>query len=99
MILNISILSGELVIISSNKLKWYQSVSFMLLITFFVVSIVPMTFFIFNVSNTLSNHFESENKKEALYIANKVAGSIQRSGYLNDVAKREAFEQDRKSVV
>ncbi len=97
MILNISILSGELVIISSNKFKWYQTVRFKLLITFFLVSIVPMIFFIFNVSNTLSSHFESENKKEALYIANKVAGSIQRAGYLNDTSKKEAFQQDIKS--
>lgn len=53
-----------------------------------------MIFFITNIRNTLSNHFEDENKKEALYTANKIAGSIQRAGYLNDPAKKAAFQQD-----
>ncbi len=96
MTLNISILSGELVTISS-KLKLYQTVRFKLLITFFLVSIVPMVCFLFNASSSLREHFESENKKEALYIANKVAGSVQSGNYLNDLSKREELQQDIKT--
>ena len=95
MILNLSILSGVLVIISSNKgLKWYQSVRIKLLITLLVVSIVPMLFFIINIRYTLRAHFEDQNKKEALYTANKIAGSIQTSDYIQDFSKQKQFWDD-----
>ncbi|MGN1319205.1 MAG: ATP-binding protein [Lachnospirales bacterium] len=84
-----------MVIISSNTgLKWYQSVRTKLLITLLVVSIVPMVFFIFNIRHTLRVHFEDQNKKEALYTANKIAGSIQTSGYLHDFSKQKQFWAD-----
>ncbi len=56
-----------------------------------LVSIVPMVFFIFNIHNTLNTHFQDQNKKEALYTANKVAGSIQKADYLHDFAKQKEF--------
>lgn len=95
MTLNSFILSGELVTISSNTdIKWYQTVKFWLLVAFLVVSILPMLFYSVNISYTLRNHFEDQIKKEALYTANKVAGSIQRSGYLHDFSKQQQFWQE-----
>ena len=53
-----------------------------------------MLFYSVNISYTLRNHFEDQIKKEALYTANKVAGSIQRSGYLHDFSKQQQFWQE-----
>lgn len=95
MTLNLFIQSGELVIISSNfGFKKYKSVKFQLFITFFLVSIVPILFIIFNMQHTLRVHFEEDHKKEALYTANKIAGSIQRGDYLEDSSKRDEFWEE-----
>lgn len=59
-----------------------------------VVSIVPMLFFIINIRYTLRAHFEDQNKKEALYTANKIAGSIQTSDYIQDFSKQKQFWDD-----
>lgn len=58
-----------------------------------------MLFFILNISNTLRTHFEDQNKKETLYTANKIAGSIQKSNYLTDFTKQKQFwnELEEKS--
>lgn len=59
-----------------------------------MVSIFPILFFTININVTLRNHFVEQTQKEALYTANKVAGSIQRSDYLNDFNKQQEFWQE-----
>lgn len=105
MSLSIFTLSGELVIIFSNKgikngFRWYQGLRWKLFITYFVISFIPLLFFSAIMSTTLKQYFEGVNEKELLYQANKVAGSIQKAGYLNDSSKKEIFlkELDDKST-
>lgn len=83
-------LNGELVTISS-KIKWYQTVRFKLFTAFLVVSVVPLIIFSLYMVHTLGRYFEESSEKEALYQANKIAGSIQKAGYLTSPEKREAF--------
>lgn len=100
MTLSISILSGELVTISSNRfLQWIKgidvrSVKFQMLITYLIIGIIPLLFFSFNTTKTLQVYFEDTNEKEVLYQANKIAGNIQKADYLTDKSKQEQFWQD-----
>ena len=50
-----------------------------MLVTYFVIGIIPLLFYSFNLSKTLHNYFEDTNEKEVLYQANKIAGSIQKA--------------------
>lgn len=103
MSLNIFILNGELVIIFSKidngGYKWYQSLRWKLFISFFLVSLVPLLFFSYTMSDTLMEYFKVSNEKELLYQANKVAGSIKKSNYLTNEDNRAVFdyELDEKS--
>jgi signal transduction histidine kinase len=74
--------SGEWVIISS-KIKWYQTIKFKLFVVFFIVGVVPILVFSIYTSSALNGYFKEINEKEALYQANKVAGSIKKAGYLS----------------
>ncbi len=71
-----------------------------MLVTYFVIGIIPLLFYSFNLSQTLQNYFEDTNEKEVLYQANKIAGSIQKEDYLSDTSKREMFwnELSEKSI-
>lgn len=99
MTLSIFIQSGELVTISSKFFNFIKgidvrSVKFQLLLTYLVIGIIPLIFFLFNTTNTLQLYFADTNEKEVLYQANKIAGNIQKAGYLVDKSKQEQFWQD-----
>lgn len=99
MTLSIFTLSGELVTISSKFFRWIKgidlrSVKFQMLITYLIIGIVPLLFFSFNTTKTLQGYFEDTNEKEVLYQANKIAGNIQKAGYLKDKSKQEQFWDD-----
>ena len=100
MSLSIYILSGGLVTISSDSgLKWYQSLRWLLFVIYFFIGFVPLLLFSFIMSDTLKSYFADTNSKEILYQANKIAGTIQKAGYLTDPEKNESFEyeMDEKS--
>jgi signal transduction histidine kinase len=103
-ILNIFTPSGEWVIISSKftkwdlkktskifHFKWYHTLRWKLFILYFLISVAPLLFFAYNISGTIQSYFADTNEKEALYQANKIAGSIQKAGYLTDPSKKEQF--------
>ncbi len=71
-----------------------------MLVTYFVIGIIPLLFYSFNLSKTLHNYFEDTNEKEVLYQANKIAGSIQKAEYLTDKSKQDLFwkELSEKSI-
>ncbi len=99
MTLSISILSGELVTISSKLFQWireidFRSVKFKMLVTYLIIGIVPLLFFLFNTTKTLQTYFEENNEKEVLYQANKIAGNIQKADYLFDKSKQTQFWED-----
>lgn len=98
MSLNIFIQNGELVIIFSKidngGYKWYQSLRWKLFISFFLVSLVPLLFFSYTMSDSLMEYFKVSNEKELLYQANKVAGSIKKSEYLTNEDNRAIFDYE-----
>ena len=71
-----------------------------MLVSYFVIGIIPLLFYSFNLSQTLQNYFEDTNEKEVLYQANKIAGSIQKAAYLTTTDKQEMFwnELNEKSA-
>ena len=71
-----------------------------MLVSYFVIGIIPLLFYSFNLSQTLQNYFEDTNEKEVLYQANKIAGSIQKAAYLTTPDKQEMFwnELNEKSA-
>lgn len=79
--------------------KWYHNVRWKLFIAYFIISVAPLLFFAYNISETIQTYFAELNEKEALYQANKIAGAIQKGGYLTDETKRVQFwnEIDEKS--
>ena len=85
---SIFILNGELVTISS-KIRWYQTVRFKLFTAVLLVSIVPLIIFSIYMVHTLGRYFEESSEREALYQANKIAGSIQKAGYLTSPNKKD----------
>lgn len=95
MSLNTFILNGELVIIFTNdEVKWYQSLRWRLFIIFFLISFVPLLIFYSVMQKSLKEYFEEMNAKELLYQSNKIAGSIQNSGYLQDPSKYSIFSSE-----
>lgn len=99
MTLSIFIQSGELVTISSKFFNWiksidFRSVKFQMFLTYLIIGIIPLLFFLFNTTKTLQGYFEDVNEKEVLYQANKIAGNIQKANYLVDKSKQEQFWQD-----
>ncbi len=50
--------------------------------------------FSFTMSDTIRSYFTDTNEKDVLYQANKIAGSIQKSGYLTNPEKKESFEYE-----
>lgn len=83
-------LNGELVTISS-KIRWYQTVRFKLFTAILLVSIVPLIIFSIYMVHTLGRYFEESSEREALYQANKIAGSIQKAGYLTSPDNKDAL--------
>jgi signal transduction histidine kinase len=71
--------------------KWYHNLRWKLFILYFLISVAPLLFFAYNISGTIQNYFADTNEKEALYQANKIAGSIQKGDYLNDPNKKQQF--------
>ena len=71
-----------------------RRVKLQMLITYLIIGIVPMLYFSYNTTKTLQGYFEDKNEKEVLYQANKIAGNIQKAGYLYDIEKREQFWKD-----
>lgn len=63
-------------------------------LTYLIIGIIPLLFFLFNTTKTLQGYFEDVNEKEVLYQANKIAGNIQKANYLVDKSKQEQFWQD-----
>lgn len=66
-----------------------------------MVSIVPILMFSIYMSNSLNRYFKDNNEKNALYQANKIAGSIQKAGYLTkaDISKemwRELIDRNNE---
>lgn len=46
------------------------------------------------MSDTLKNYFADKTEKEVLYQANKIAGAIQKAGYLDEQADKAGFEYE-----
>lgn len=91
--------SGVPAIISSKILKWIKginirSIKFQMLLTYFVIGIIPLMFFSFNTTKTLQKYFEDTNEREVLYQTNKIAGNIQKAGYLKDKSKQQQLKAD-----
>lgn len=63
-------------------------------LTYLIIGIIPLLFYLFNTTKTLHSYFEDANEKEVLYQANKIAGNIQKANYLMDKSKQEQFWQD-----
>lgn len=65
-----------------------------------MVGFIPLIIFSAYMRNTLLRYFQNTNEKEALYEANKIAGSIQKANYLLDASKSEQFlrELDEKAA-
>ena len=65
-----------------NNFKGLRSVKFQMLLTYFIIGILPLLFYSFNISKTLKVFFEEKNTKEILYETNKIAGLVQRADVL-----------------
>lgn len=61
-----------------------------------LVSIVPLIVFSIYMVHTLGRYFEESGEKEALYQANKIAGSIQKAGYLTSPDKNQQLTAELK---
>lgn len=63
-------------------------------IYFFVICIIPLLVFSTITSNTLKKYFEDTDKKELLYEANKIAGTIQSVDYFRSETDRELLNRE-----
>ena len=72
----IFIQSGEWDIILTIKFKWIHSLRWKLLVTYMVLSFLPLMFFSISVYNTLEKHYIQERKAELQRQVNIMAGHI-----------------------
>ena len=80
----IFIQSGEWDIILTIKFKWIHSLRWKLLVTYMVLSFLPLMFFSISVYNTLEKHYIQERKAELQRQVNIMAGHIVVTGYLKE---------------
>ena len=90
--LNIYILNGGLVIIFDNTQKWYHSIRWKVFLSFFFISLITLLFFSYTVKNSLQDYFKGISEKDTLYQANKIAGQIKKEHYLDDILKKQDFD-------
>ncbi|MEY8320083.1 ATP-binding protein [Lachnospiraceae bacterium 46-61] len=86
--------NGELVIILTKLKKNWNSLQFMLLLTYMLVGVVPLVLFTNTIFRTMDEYFVQERKKELLSQANILSGKISSSSYLYDSAKWSQFNEE-----
>ena len=89
---NIFLPNGELVTILTKFKKKWNSLQFMLLLTYILVGVVPLVLFTNTIFRTMNEYFVEERKKELLNQANILSGKISASHYLYDTKKRNEFD-------
>lgn len=92
----IFIQNGEWVIILRINFKWIHSLRWKLLITYMMISFLPLMFFSLGIYNTLEKHYIQERKAELQRQANITAGHIVVTGYLKDstIEQKRLFHSD-----
>lgn len=91
---NIFLQNGELVIILTKLKKNWNSLQFMLLLTYMLVGVVPLVLFTNTIFRTMDEYFVQERKKELLSQANILSGKISASNYLYDNTKWSQFNEE-----
>ena len=91
---NIFLPNGELVTILTKYKKKWNSLQFMLLLTYILVGVVPLVLFTNTIFRTMNEYFVEERKKELLNQANILSGKISASHYLYDTKKRNEFDEE-----
>ena len=91
---NIFLPNGELVTILTKFKKKWNSLQFMLLLTYILVGVVPLVLFTNTIFRTMNEYFVEERKKELLNQANILSGKISASHYLYDTKKRNEFDEE-----
>ncbi|NLK38531.1 MAG: cell wall metabolism sensor histidine kinase WalK [Epulopiscium sp.] len=96
---NISLQNGELVTILIKKLKdSFSSLHWTLLMTYLLVSFVPLLLFVNTIFRTMDDYFVEERKKELLSQANIISGKISSSDYMYDVTKQFKLDEEIRKI-
>ncbi len=90
--------NGELVIILTKLKKNWNSLQFMLLLTYMLVGVVPLVLFTNTIFRTMDEYFVQERKKELLSQANILSGKISASHYLYDNTKWSQFNEEIRQM-
>ncbi len=83
-----------MVIILTKLRKKWNSLQWLLLLTYILVGVVPLVLFTNTIFRTMDGYFVEERKKELLSQANILAGKISSSHYLYDETKWKQFNEE-----
>lgn len=73
-----------------SSLRWKLFISYLL------ISLIPLIFFAYSMTNTMETHFSEQKKKDLKNYATRIAASISTSKYLTDDSKRPFFDIELK---
>ena len=92
---NIFIQNGELdTILSSKKTKWFNSIRLKLLLSFILISFLPIIIFFNIVLDTMEDYYRTERELSLLSSANILSMSIHRSNWLFDYSDEARLSFD-----
>ncbi|MBQ9491729.1 MAG: HAMP domain-containing protein [Firmicutes bacterium] len=72
---------GGQVIILKNKIKWFYSLRFKLILSYMLISFIPLVIFSFFITNSIKNYFKNDRSKYLLTDANIIARNISKGDY------------------
>ena len=72
---------GGQVIILKNKIKWFYSLRFKLILSYMLISFIPLVIFSFFITNSIKNYFKNDRIKYLLTDANIIARNISKGDY------------------
>ncbi|MDR1914520.1 MAG: cell wall metabolism sensor histidine kinase WalK, partial [Clostridiales bacterium] len=88
--------NGEWVIISL-KHAWFHSIRWKLLLTYLLITYVPLIFFFNTIMHSIQEYFEGDREKKLQSSANIIAANITKSNYfanLSDETRRQLLDAD-----
>lgn len=72
---------GGQVIILKNKIKWFHSLRFKLILSYVSISFIPLIIFAFFITDSIKNYFKNDRSKYLLTDANIIADNISKGDY------------------
>ncbi len=93
--LNIFKPNGGLVTILKNRIRWFHSLQWKLILSYSLISLCPLFIFSWLMLNTMENYFKNDRGKSLLTDANIISVNISKGNFMN--SNRLQFDNELES--